>query len=489
MRNYILNRILKSFISIFLVVSIVLIMVFTMIPRTNIFTNDGAYSKLSGDAKTTYMYTKLDELGYLEFVRQADMCAVANDVAKCNNGDAAEIADITTKYEAKGYVVNTLNNGTLFGYHDYSILEILTHFWTSLIDVDNPGFVEKTYGIKLENTGYSFGTDYAGMPALIGNGTKYKYQIYLDGHFPFIHQNIVHLNFGNSYPTKAGSPTLDVIGMGQGEQKLKEVTFETGQTLNSALNLHSAKYKASLDALDGKKFNDAYADCSSYYTAPSMINISYIMGVLALIIQYAIAIPAGIYMSRKKDKLADKIGLVYINLLNALPSLAFIFFIKQLGVWAGLPATFADLGFSSWKSWIMPIVILGLLSTPSLMTWTRRYMIDQSNSDYVKFAKAKGLSESEVFNKHILKNAIIPIVNGIPASIILCISGAYITESAFSVPGMGKMLPDSIKLTNNNMIITLVFIFTTLSVFSVLAGDVLMTLVDPRIQLATKKGQ
>ena len=85
-----------------------------------------------------------------------------------------------------------------------------------------------------------------------------------------------------------------------------------------------------------------------------------------------------------------------------------------------------------------------------------------------------------------LKNAIIPIVNGIPGSIVLCISGAVITEAVFAIPGMGKMLPDAINANNNNMIIALTFIFTTLSIFSLLLGDILMTFVDPRIQLSSK---
>ena len=141
------------------------------------------------------------------------------------------------------------------------------------------------------------------------------------------------------------------------------------------------------------------------------------------------------------------------------------------------------------KSYIMPIVILALMMTPGIMMWLRRYMIDQSNSDYVKFAKSKGLSKKEIFRNHILKNAIIPFVNGLPSSVILAISGAVITESVFSIPGMGKMLPDAITAANNNMIITLTFIFTSLSIFSVMLGDILMTIVDPRISLDTKKGE
>ncbi|MBR2595853.1 MAG: ABC transporter permease subunit, partial [Solobacterium sp.] len=83
----------------------------------------------------------------------------------------------------------------------------------------------------------------------------------------------------------------------------------------------------------------------------------------------------------------------------------------------------------------------------------------------------------------------IPIVNGIPSSIILCISGALITESAFAVPGMGKMLPNAINQLNNNMVITLTFIFTALSILAVLIGDLLMVAVDPRISLTAKGGE
>ena len=67
-----------------------------------------------------------------------------------------------------------------------------------------------------------------------------------------------------------------------------------------------------------------------------------------------------------------------------------------------------------------------------------------------------------------------------------CLSGSVITESIFSIPGMGKMLPDSIKVANNNMVLTLTFIFASLSILAVLVGDLLMTVVDPRIQLTAK---
>ena len=113
-------------------------------------------------------------------------------------------------------------------------------------------------------------------------------------------------------------------------------------------------------------------------------------------------------------------------------------------------------------------------------------MLDQSSSDYVKFARAKGLSQSEIFKKHILRNAIIPIVHDLPASIILTITGAVLTETVFAIPGTGKLLPDAIN--EHNMIIALTILYTSLSIFSVLIGDLLMTVVDPRIKLTDDGG-
>ena len=141
------------------------------------------------------------------------------------------------------------------------------------------------------------------------------------------------------------------------------------------------------------------------------------------------------------------------------------------------------MGGSAWQSWVLPVFSLTLPSISGLMMWTRRYMVDQSTADYVKFAKAKGLSEGEIFTKHILKNAIIPIAHGIPGNIVGTISGAVITESIYAVSGMGKLLPDSIKAFNNQMVIALTFLFTFLSIFSLFAGDLLVTAIDPRISL------
>lgn len=108
------------------------------------------------------------------------------------------------------------------------------------------------------------------------------------------------------------------------------------------------------------------------------------------------------------------------------------------------------------------------------------------NSDYVKFARSGGLSEGEIFTNHILKNAIIPIVHGIPASILGAMTGAIITERVYVVPGTGNLLTQAINKYDNGVIVGVVLFYAILSVTSLILGDVLMSMVDPRISFSSK---
>lgn len=488
MKKYILDRTIRSFLAVLVVVSIAIVMLFTMIPREKVFDQDQTLKKISGDNRTIYKYNKWQDLGYLDFDQMSVMCKLESDnYNSCLKTGSEENLRVLSVYESKGYKIDYLKDGTPFAFKNYTAIELIVNFYTKFIKIDHPWVVNDADNENLERK-YYVGTDFNGLPAIMCSGCEFQYQVYFNSTFPFIHTNLLKLNFGNSYPTNQGIPTMDVISTGQGKAVTVETTFPTGVTAKSALNLHTCRYKvtSTLDHLDLNKFDTNYANCASNYDSPSMISTSYLFGIVSIILAYLIALPAGMLMARKKGHWQDKIGIAYINFLIAVPSLAFIYFVKLLGQSFGMPDKFPQYGFQDYRSYILPMLILALLQTASLMTWIRRYMVDQTNADYVKFARAKGLSQKEIFNKHILKNAIIPIVNGIPASIILCISGSVITESVFAIPGMGKMLPDAIKSYNNNMVITLTFIFTALAIFSLLFGDILMTLIDPRIQLSAK---
>ena len=122
------------------------------------------------------------------------------------------------------------------------------------------------------------------------------------------------------------------------------------------------------------------------------------------------------------------------------------------------------------------------------MKWMRRYMIDQMNSDYVKFARAEGMSESEIFRQHISPNAMIYLVHGIPASILGCLTGAFITERVYAVPGVGNLLVAALNGHDNGVIVGVTAFYTTLSIISIILGDLLLAKYDPRISLSNDKG-
>ena len=496
-KGYILSRLLRSLISLFIIIVIVFIMVYTLVPRDNIFFDDPTFRKLGGkpDEKRSYVLSTWEKLGYLDFLTISDYCIglygqADERIQGALSPDSPESAQFRKEYTEKGYTVEEFTvSKRLYAYKDIPIAKRLISWFGNIIQIDTPWAVKDENNPDLERY-LKFGTTPTGAPALIGSGTVHKYLLYTDTNFPFIHQNIITLNMGTSYPTFQGFDVLNVIFQSQGEEVKREVTFETGLTAQSAIIFGTLKYKENPDKMDRTKFVDNYADYQTKKNQPSMIGTSFIMGIVALVLSYVIGLPVGVAMAKHKDKLVDKLGMVYIIFIIAVPSLAYIYLFRYIGTKLfGLPSVFTVYGSGDIRSWILPAISLALPSISGLMLWMRRYVVDQMNSDYVKFAKAKGLNKSEIFNNHIFKNAVIPIAHGIPSSLAGCITGAIITEAVYSVGGMGKMLPDSITKYNNSMIVALTFMFAGISVLAVLVGDIVLTKVDPRISLSEKAGR
>ena len=496
-KGYILRRLLRSVVSVVIIMLVVFTLVYALVPRDNIFFEDGTYRKLGGkpDEKTDYVYNTWMKLGYLDFVKINDYCleryeAGSSEMQAAIQPDSAETAEFIAHYESLGYTVDRYKvSNRVYAYKDRPILQRLWAWFSNLVQIDHINKVQDPNNPDLERKLY-FGRTPTGGLALIGSGTYHKYLLYTDSVFPFIHQNFITLNMGESYPTYQGLEALSVMFSSQGTEVKREVTFETGETGQSAINFGSLTYKENLDRMDKKKFVDHYANYTTFKDQASMVGTSFTMGIFALLLAYGIGLPFGVAMARNKDGVIDKLGMLYIIFITSVPSLAYIYIFRYVGTTVfGLPSVFTTFGPSDIRSWILPIISLSLPSISSLMLWIRRYVVDQMNSDYVKFAKAKGLSRREIFRSHIFKNASIPIAHGIPSSLAACITGAIITEAVYSVGGMGKMLPNAINQYNNVMIVALTFLFSTISVLSVLLGDIILTKVDPRISLTGKAGR
>jgi oligopeptide transport system permease protein len=141
------------------------------------------------------------------------------------------------------------------------------------------------------------------------------------------------------------------------------------------------------------------------------------------------------------------------------------------------------------SSMFLPIFIMCLPNIAGYALWMRRYMVDEINKDYIKLAEAKGVPQTSIFFNHVFRNAVVPMTNAIPATILFTIVGSIYVESLFSIPGTGGLLVDVIKRQDNPMTQALVIIYSSLSVFGLLLGDILMAIVDPRIRLHKRGDQ
>lgn len=519
MVKYLLKRLFYGIICIIIVVAIVMVMIYSMLPKQRVFASDATFTKVLNNTRETYMNQKWEDYGYQDYVtyqeyltelvkrgeldgETRDSVSKLGDTAEKDNPEtAAYIKQFTDEYTAKGYTITRLDtkktgrkvvnggNAAMFATKPKPLTNRLWTYFTGLLSIDNIHNVEEDIPDRgLTFTLYDPLAEGKLSPAIIGSGTTHKYLLYFDSEFPYIHQNIVSIRLGMSYSVNSGVDVFDTMTRAQGSYVLRQVTFPTGLVEDSADNLHTAIYmpgSRESNIVCQERFTDDYTSVDLYRAGNSKLGYSFIMGIISSVIAYCLGLPIGLLMARQKDKFIDKLGTFYIIFLIAVPSLAYIFMFKAIGTRLGMPTTF-DMDSPSKLIYVMPIISLALPSMANLMKWTRRYMIDQMNSDYVKFARSGGLTENEIFAKHILKNAAIPIVHGIPGTILFAMVGAIITERVYVVPGAGNLLTEAINKYDNSVIVGVTLFYAVLSVLAVILGDVLMAAVDPRISFSTK---
>ena len=219
----------------------------------------------------------------------------------------------------------------------------------------------------------------------------------------------------------------------------------------------------------------------------SKFGVSMRLGLISLGISLVIGVCFGVLQARYKDGIFDHIGTAYTVFVNAVPSLVTYSLVLAFGARVlGLPSMYSMR--KPELSAILPIVCLSIGSIAGYMLWTRRYMVDELNKDYIRLAKLKGMSTRSVMYRHVLKNAFVPLAQYLPYSILLTVGGSLLVERFFSVPGMGPLLTDSIARYDTTVVQGVVMLYATLGILGVFLGDVLMTLIDPRIHLGKKGG-
>lgn len=217
----------------------------------------------------------------------------------------------------------------------------------------------------------------------------------------------------------------------------------------------------------------------------TVVGFSYLVGVL-------IAIPIGIISAYKQYSWFDQLG-TFVSMVGfSMPTfftgvVLIIIFAVNLQWFPSVYDT--TLRVTDWASFwqqvrqmIMPVTVLALYNAAQISRFMRASMLDNLRQDYVRTARAKGLSEKTVVLKHVLRNSLIPVVTVIALGLPAVFGGAIITEQVFRVNGLGQLLISAIHANDIPMVLTLTFIFAILIVVFTLIADLLYGILDPRIR-------
>ena len=202
---------------------------------------------------------------------------------------------------------------------------------------------------------------------------------------------------------------------------------------------------------------------------------------LAIVLSLAVAVPVGIYSAVRRNTLIDHAATVVVFLGQSMPVfwigiMLMLLFAVQ---WRLLPVS----GWDSWASMILPAVTLGAFSTPLFMRLVRSSMLEVINLDYVRTARAKGLSEWLVICRHALRNAALPVVTVIGVQLGLLFGGAVLTETVFAIPGLGRLIVRAIVQLDFPIVQAGVFVLAMIIVTANLVVDVLYVYLNPTVRL------
>ncbi len=225
------------------------------------------------------------------------------------------------------------------------------------------------------------------------------------------------------------------------------------------------------------------------------MGVSFAVSLIATIFEFLIAIPLGITAARHQYSLRDYIVTILVMIGISLPSFFFGQMLKdalalKLGWFPPSGLVNATASFNGIQLLLdqmyhmfIPILTIVILSIGARMRMTRTNMLEVLNSDYIRTARAKGLKESVVINKHAFRNTLIPLVTSLAGLLPSLFSGAIITEQVFDLPGIGNIALDAMNRGDIPFIMGYNMFLALLSVLGVLLADLMYGLVDPRVKL------
>ncbi len=197
-----------------------------------------------------------------------------------------------------------------------------------------------------------------------------------------------------------------------------------------------------------------------------------------LIVLFGIA--AGILAALRQNRFVDRFLMVLSTLGSTIPS--FVFATLYLFLFSKILGLVPAFGVKLWTGYIGPVLVTSVFSMAFVTRLMRTSMIEELNQDYIRTARAKGISEFKVVAKHAMRNAILPVVTYVGPMIAMVVTGSFVIEKVFGIPGIGSLFTSSVLTRDYTLIMGITVFFSVFLVFCTLVVDILYVFVDPRIK-------
>ena len=202
---------------------------------------------------------------------------------------------------------------------------------------------------------------------------------------------------------------------------------------------------------------------------------------IAVLVALCVGIPLGCFSAYSRGKLPDNIIIVLGTCGIAIPSfITSVLLLYGFGVKLSLLPT---VGLNEWKSYIMPVTALAIYPTAYITRLMRSSLLDVMGQDYIRTAKAKGVSSFKTLFKHALRNAILPVITYVGPMLAYLMTGSFVVEKIFTVPGLGREFVSSITNRDYTMIMGTTIVLATLVIVANVVVDILYKIIEPRINL------
>lgn len=280
-----------------------------------------------------------------------------------------------------------------------------------------------------------------------------------------------------------GDPAIMMVGKHATLQQIADIRHEYG--LDKPLYLQFFQYLKDITVFD---FGRSYATRQKISDMIlSGMGPSLSLTLPAFFITTVVSVILGLFVAYFRGRLLDRVSVFLCVVGMSIPSLGYILFGQYYLAYERrmFPISGYDYSFSGRFEYLaLPMLLWLFLSIGYDVRFYRTAILEEIDQDYVRTARAKGVSEPKIFLKHVLKNSMVPIVTNVVLEIPLLVLGSFLFETFFGIPGLGSITIDALHNSDFPVIKTMAFVMSLLLIFGNIMTDVVYSLVDPRVKLS-----